>query len=75
MFLSGDEYDAVQRASRNAGQTVSEWVRQALRQARRDRSADQVDDRLTAIRQAVQHRYPTGDIEEMLSEIETGYQG
>jgi hypothetical protein len=38
----------------------------------RQRSSNETDRKLAAIRAAVQNRFPTGDIETMLAEIESG---
>jgi hypothetical protein len=53
--------------------SVAEWVRQALDKARRE--AGSMGKKLETVRRAAQGRYPTGDIESMLSEIEAGYTG
>ena len=53
--------------------TVAEWVRQSLRAARAaDPGADAVQ-KLTSVRAAVRHSFPTGDIDELIAEIERGY--
>ena len=59
------------------GVTVSEWVRQVLRKARsvdpnstEKRTPPEV--KLRAIEEAYRHQHPTGDIEDMLAEIESG---
>jgi hypothetical protein len=56
--------------------TVAERVRMALREARRRHHAlGDPRKKLAAVRAAVPHSFPTGDVEQMLSEIETGYLG
>jgi hypothetical protein len=55
--------------------TVSEWVRLSLRRAGRARSSGQADQKLAAVRAAAGHGFPTGDIDEILEEIERGYLG
>lgn len=59
--------------SSSAGVTVSERVRQALRKMRRDRSLLEADGKIDAVRAAARQEFPTGDIDTMLCEIETGY--
>lgn len=53
--------------------TVAEWVRQALREARKSDPRSDPGQKLAAVRSASLHSFPTGDIEEMLGDIETGY--
>lgn len=57
------------------GTTVSEWVRQVLRAARRRESSGDPARKLDAIQLAVEHAFPTADIEVMLAETERGYLG
>jgi hypothetical protein len=73
VILSDEEYEELRLVSSSAGVTVSEWVRQALRMMRRDRSLLAADGKIDAVRRASQHGFPTGDIDAMLREIETGY--
>ena len=67
------EYQAIQVAARNRRMTVAEWVRQALRKARDDQPGS-IDFKLRAIADASRHEFPTGDIEVMLQEIDSGRQ-
>lgn len=57
------------------GVTVSEWVRYALNRTRRLEAETATEDKLLAIDQALEHDHPTGDIDQMLREIEQGYLG
>ena len=54
--------------------TIAEWVRQALAAARRYEPLGDAGKKLDVIREAARHEYPTADIDEMLREIERGYQ-
>jgi hypothetical protein len=67
------EFARLHQAARAQGLTTSEWVRQVLRQAERDLPTEDPDRKLAAIRAAVRHEFPTGDIDEMLGDIERGY--
>ena len=67
------EWREIQRAARAEKTTVAEWVRRALRQARRGSSSTDIDRRLSMIRAAAGHAFPTADIEQMNAEIERGY--
>lgn len=73
VLLEDAEYRAVRQAARTAGLTVAEWVRTALR-ARRAQPSGDVDRKLQAIRRAARHEFPAADIDQMLAEIERGYQ-
>lgn len=55
--------------------TVAEWVRQALRAAARQEPLGDSEKKRSAIRAASEHSFPSGDIGEMLAEIERGYLG
>jgi len=62
------------RAAKQAGMTLSEWVRQTLRRAERSVSTGDVERKLAAIRRAAKYEFPAPDIEQMLEEIEKGYE-
>jgi hypothetical protein len=55
--------------------TVAERVRKALRIALRRNPLSRWGRKLAAIRAAARYSFPTADIEQMLSEIESGYLG
>jgi hypothetical protein len=63
----------LQRVARAERMTVAEWVRQTLRAARRRAPRMDAARKRAAIRAASQHAFPTGDIDEMLADIERGY--
>jgi len=75
VLLEEKEWAEIQRAARVKRLTVAEWVRQALRTARRREPLRAAEKKLEVIRAAVRHSFPTGDIDQMLAEIESGYQG
>jgi hypothetical protein len=54
---------------------VGEWVRRALREIRSQRSTGDPQSRLKAMRKAAEYSFPTADIDQMLAEIEQGYNG
>jgi hypothetical protein len=72
-MLDDTEYRHIQRAARRRRMTVSEWVRQALRTVRRREPSVDADKKLAVVRAAYHQALPTGDIEQMLAEIERGY--
>lgn len=75
VLLDDAELDELRAVADSEGMTVSAWVRQALLHVRRSRSTGNVEDRLAAIRTAADHSFPTGDVADMLDEIERGYLG
>jgi hypothetical protein len=54
-------------------ESIAEWVRQALDLARRREPLGDVGKKLEVIRTAARYDYPSGDIDRMLAEIESGY--
>jgi len=73
VVMGQEELEAVRIAARERGMTVSEFVRETLREARRKVAGGDAERKLAAIRAADRHAYPTGDIDQMLGEIERGY--
>ena len=71
VVLDDEEYRAIQGVARRQRVSLSEWVRRALRSAR-SRDTGAADAKLRAIAEASRHEFPTGDIDVMLSEIESG---
>ena len=75
VILQDAQYKAILRAARSRQMSLAEWVRQALDLQRRREPVDSVAKKLEAIRAAVKHEFPAGDIDQMLAEIEMGYLG
>jgi hypothetical protein len=73
VILQDPEYREIQRMARSRHMSLAEWVRQALQRARRQEPLGTVEKKLQVIRAAVKHEFPTGDIDQMLAEIESGY--
>ena len=65
----------IQRLAKRERVTVGEWVRRALREARADRPAVEPETKLKAVRRAAAYSFPSAEIQQMLSEIERGYEG
>jgi hypothetical protein len=75
VLLADEEMEDVQRLAERERLTVGEWVRRTLRDARANRPAVDPETKLKAIRRAAKYSFPTADIDQMLAEIERGYQG
>ncbi len=73
VILKDAEMREIQRIARRSRMTVAEWVRQTLRAARCQEPGTDVRKKLDILRTAAQNSFPTGDIQQILSEIERGY--
>ena len=73
VILDEEEMRSIQDIAKRHHTTVAEWVRQTLRAARRQEPRVEGERKLKAIRDAIRHKFPSGDIEQMLAEIERGY--
>jgi hypothetical protein len=73
VLLGDAEVREIRRIARAQRMTVAEWVRQALRAARRREPAGDVGTKIAVVRAAARHTFPSGDIEQILGEIECGY--
>jgi hypothetical protein len=73
VIIDDEEMLALQEIAKRHHTTVAEWVRQALRAARRQEPRIDAERKLKAIRASVRHQFSTGDIEQMLAEIERGF--
>lgn len=73
VILKDPEYREIQRIARARHMSIAEWVRRALELARRGEPAGGIGKKLEVIRAAARHDYPSGDIDDMLAEIERGY--
>lgn len=73
VLLDETEWREIRRTARAQRMTVAEWVRRALRSARRHEPQGDVGKKLAVVRAAARHAYPTGDIDQILAEVERGY--
>jgi hypothetical protein len=74
VLLSESEMDDIRRVARRERLSVGEWVRRTLREARAQRPVHEPQWKLKAVRKAAEYSFPTADIDQMLDEIERGYQ-
>jgi hypothetical protein len=75
VLFDDDELAEIQRLAKQKRKTTAEWVRDALRAARAREVYPEAEPKLRAVREAASHAYPTGDIGEILADIERGYVG
>ena len=73
VLLDDDELAAIQRLAKRRRQTTAAWVRATLRAARNSEDYPDPEPKLRAIREALSHDYPSGDIETINTDIELGY--
>lgn len=71
VLLTDQEMTDIQRLARRERLTVGEWVRRVLREAEQ-KAANDSDTKLKAVRCGAEFSFPTGDMEQMLGEIERG---
>jgi hypothetical protein len=74
VLLPDQEMKDIQQLARVERLTVGEWVRRTLREARQQRSVNDPETKLKAIRRGAELSFPSADIEQMIDEIERGYQ-
>lgn len=72
VVMSEAEVASLRQVAGRAGLTVSEWARRALRAARNAQSVPSPASKLEALERALGCNHPTGDIDEMLADIERG---
>lgn len=73
VLLDDAEFRDLRRVAKARRMTVAAWVRQTLRTARQSEPLGEAAEKISAVRAAVKHRFPTGSIDDMLDEIERGY--
>jgi hypothetical protein len=74
VLLDDVELRAIQRLARRDKLTTAEWVRRRLREGATAGSRPDTASKLAAIHAAYRHEAPAPDIDQMLDEIERGYQ-
>jgi len=72
VVIDEEEAREFKRCARREGLTLSEWVRRTLRRATRARGRSSPAEKLAALERALQCHHPTGEVEEMIEEIERG---
>ena len=74
VLLDEKEMRDIQRTAKRQQMTVAEWVRQALRAAHRQVPLTDTKKKLGVVRTATRYDFPTGDVDQILREIDQGYQ-
>jgi hypothetical protein len=73
VLIEPKEYKTFQQLAKEVGLSLGEWVRQALRRVASTTSRKSAEQKLAHIHKYSQYNAPTGDIEQILAEIEKGY--
>lgn len=73
VVLEDGEMRAIRTIAKRRRMTVAEWVRQVLRSARREEPTSDPRRKMEVLHSSVRHTFPSGDIQQMLAEIERGY--
>jgi hypothetical protein len=68
------EMREIRSLARREQVSVGEWVRRRLREAGSSRPVHDREQKLEALRKAMEYSFPTADIDQMLAETERGYQ-
>ena len=71
--MDDDELEEIQQSARRERVTAEVGSRQRLREARERQARPDIAAKLAAVQTAYRHQGPTGDVEQMLAEIEQGY--
>jgi hypothetical protein len=74
VLIPDAEMEELRKIARREHLALGEWVRRVLREARSQRPVQDPQAKLKAVRKAAEYAFPTADIEQMLAEIERGYQ-
>jgi hypothetical protein len=72
IVVPDDEYRAITRAARRRGKPVSQIVRESLKRTLSEEADDDPERRIAAVLRFARFVGPTGDIEEILADIERG---
>ena len=73
VLLAERELDEIRRLAKRRHITVADWVREALGAARKAEPRGDPKTKIQAVRAAAKNAFPTGDIDQMLAEIASGY--
>ena len=74
VLMDEEELGLIREVAGRDGLSVAAWVRLQLKKALRRYPQADVERKVSVLREAVRHSYPTGDIDEINAQIATGYQ-
>lgn len=73
VILNDEEMHELKERAEQDQLTVSAWVRRAIQHEMRERPGKRASEKLATIRKSASYEFPTGDYEEIASQIEAGY--
>ncbi len=73
VLFDDDELAQIQRLAKSQRKTTATWVRDALRAARTQLTYPDAEPKLRAVREAASYAYPTGEMGELLADIDRGF--
>ena len=73
VLLDDGELRQIQGLAKDRRMTTAAWVRESLRSTIESETRVDLDKKLGAIRRAIGHDFPSGDIDRLLADIEGGY--
>ena len=73
VLLDDADLRQIQRLARDRRMSTAAWVRESLRTTVEAETRVDLDAKLATIRRAVDHNFPTADIDRLLDDIESGY--
>ena len=73
VMMDDDDLREIKEMARLKNMSVAEWVRDALHAAKQNMPTGETQRKIEAIRAAVKYDFPTSDIDQMIGEIEKGY--
>jgi hypothetical protein len=72
IVMPDDEYRAVAREARRRGKPIAQVVRESLKRTLTEEREDDPEQRIAAVLRFARFHGPTGDIDEILADIERG---
>ena len=72
IVMSEEEAARLHRCAARSGLSLSEWARRAMRRFEGEQCGPSAHEKLRALDRALGCAHPTGDIDQILDEIETG---
>ena len=72
IVMADEEYQALARAARRRGQAISQVVRDSVRRTVAEEPAMDPDRRIAAVLRFARFAGPTGDVQQLLAEIDRG---
>lgn len=73
VLFDDEELAEIQRLAKGQRKTTAAWVRDALRVARAGDAYPEPEPKLRAVRESMTYSYPTGEVAELLADIQRGY--